>query len=90
MIIELRCGHVIKLWSAKEKTCTPSNLNSICLAQSNKYFAPIIPGFLTMEFGLMCVFLTNTEITACVQLPPPLRKNCCAQATEIIEWACRH
>ena len=43
-----------------------------------------------MEFGLMCVFLTNTEIIACVQLPPPLRKNCCVQATEIIELACRH
>ena len=33
-------------------------------------------------------FLPNTEIIACVQLPLPLRKNCCTQATEIIKMAC--
>ena len=40
VIIELWCGQVIELRSAKEKTCTPSNLNSICLAQSKKIFCP--------------------------------------------------
>ena len=40
VIIELWCGQVIELRSPKEKTCTPSNLNSICLAQSKKIFCP--------------------------------------------------
>ena len=65
-------------------------LDLAVLPKVTKYFAPIIPWFWTMEIGLTCVFWTNTVIKACVQLPLPLRKNCCAWATEIIEWACCH
>ena len=96
MIIELRCGQ--GHWTMVSKgenqhvpliqlTC---KLDLAVLPKVIKYFAPTIPWFWTMEIGLMCVFWTNTVIKACVQLPLPLRKNCCTWATEIIEWACCH
>ena len=76
VIIELWCGQVIELRSAKEKTCTPSNLNSICLAQSKKIFCPYNSLILDNGNWIDVFFLkTNTEIIAYVQLPPPLRKK---------------
>ena len=79
-----------ELWSAKEKTCTPSNLNSIYLAQSNKILCSYNSLILDKGNWVDVCFWTNTEIIACVQLHPPHIKKCCTQVTEIIELACRH
>ena len=39
-----------------------------------------------MGIGLMCVFLTNTEIMACVQWPLPLRKTSVHRLLRLLNW----